>query len=209
MDRSNGDIYVCDYVVHWIKVFCKDGSYKRTIKLQGMSLPFDIAVTPHQLFVRCFSQDSILTLDKVFGELMCQIETGCFISGITADVDTLYTGMCEGNQIAHYGLEDLSIIKKTALNSPHITQDTRLCDLRTTPSLFIVLFEDCDYLIQLFSRDENLFQVIASQEILTNPCLICLDRHQNITVSNYGGHNIKVISIEAHIVTTIGLEGTG
>ncbi|KAI6658447.1 Ring finger protein nhl-1 [Oopsacas minuta] len=117
--------------------------------------------------------------------------------------------MCEVNHIAHYSLDDLSIIKITALNSPHITQDTRLWDLRTTPSLFIVLFEKCDYLVQLFSRDGNLFQVIASQELLTNPSRFCLDRHQNIIVSNYGAHTIKVISIEAHIVTSIGHEGTG
>ncbi|KAI6658590.1 hypothetical protein LOD99_15390 [Oopsacas minuta] len=209
IDRDNGDIYVSDYDVHRIQVFCKDGSYKRTIKAQGMSCPSRIAVTPHQLFVICFLSDNILKLDKVSGEIMCQIETDYSISCITAEVDTLYVGIFNINHISHYSLEDLSLIKETALNSPHITQDTRLRDLRTTPSLFVVLFRECDYLIQLFSRDGNLFQVIALQELLTDPNRICLDRHQNIIVSNYGANNIKVISIEGHIVTTIGHEGKG
>ncbi|KAI6658580.1 RING finger protein nhl-1 isoform X1 [Oopsacas minuta] len=209
IDRDNGDIYVSDWSVHRIQVFCKDGSYKRTIKAQGMSHPTDIAVTPHQLFVICFLPDNILKLDKVSGEIMCQIEPSDSISCITTDVDTLYEGICKVNHISHYSLEDLSKIKETALNSPHITQDTRLFGLRTTPSLFVVLFGKCDYLIQLFSRDGNFFQVIASQELLTDPRYICLDRHQNIIVSNYGANNIKVISIEGHIVTIIGHEGEG
>ncbi|KAI6658431.1 E3 ubiquitin-protein ligase TRIM71-like [Oopsacas minuta] len=168
IDRENGDIYICDYMVHRIQVFCKDGSYKRTIKEQGILCPSDIAVTPHQLFVRYSLSDNVLKLDK-----------------------------------------DLSLIKKIALNSPHIRKDTQLWDLRTTPSLFVVLFRKCDYPIHLFSRDENLFQVIASQELLTNPIHICLDRHQNIIVSSFGADNIKIISIEGHIVATIGHKGKG
>ncbi|KAI6662002.1 hypothetical protein LOD99_9589 [Oopsacas minuta] len=208
IDRSNGDIYVCDYLLGRIQVFCNDGSYTRTVKLQGISFPSDIVVTPHQLFVKCLLPDGIYKLEKVSGEIMCKVETEYSISCISADVDTLYTGMREVNHIAHHSLEDLSIIKITVLNSPHLTQDTRLRRLRTTPSLFVVLFK-CDSLIQSFSRDGNIFQVIASQELLTNPSHICLDRHQNIVVSDMGAHNIKVISIEGHIVTTIGHEGTG
>ncbi|KAI6658448.1 hypothetical protein LOD99_15248 [Oopsacas minuta] len=65
IDRDNGDIYVCDGMVNIIQVFCKDGSYKRTVKPYVMSYPFDIAVTPHQLFVRCYNPHRILKLDKV------------------------------------------------------------------------------------------------------------------------------------------------
>ena len=36
-----------------------------------------------------------------------------------------------------------------------------------------------------------------------------MDRHLNIIVSDYGAHNLKVFSIEGHLLTIIGQEGQG
>ena len=97
----------------------------------------------------------------------------------------------------------------TPLNSPHITQDTTLRDLKIATSLFVVLFRNCNYPIQTFSRDGNLKQVITSQDQLSNALYLCVDRHLNIIVSDWGADNLKVFSIEGHLLTTIGQEGEG
>ena len=131
------------------------------------------------------------------------------ISGLSADTDTLYAGMSTSNQICHHSLEDLTTIRVTTLNSPHITQDTTLQDLKIATSLFIVLFDDCDYPIQTFSRDGNLIQVIVSQDQLIDAYCLCVDRHLNIVVSDGHAHNLKIFSIEGHLLTTIGQEGEG
>ena len=208
-DRHNGDVYVCDYMADRIQVFSREGIHQRTISPQGLSSPSEIAVTPHQLFVRCSPPRRICKLDKLSGSILCSVETEDVISGLSADSDTLYTGMYESNQICHLSLEDLTTIRVTPLNSPHITQDTMLEDLKIATSLFVVLFADCDYPIQTFSRDGNLTQVITSQDQLIDASYLCVDRHLNIIVSDMGAHNLKVFSIEGHLLTTIGQEGEG
>ena len=208
-DRHNGDVYVCDWDAARIQVFSREGIHQRTISLQGLTYPDHITVTPHHLFVSCILPCRIYKLDKLSGSFLCSVITAYIISGLSADTDTLYAGMCGSNQIFHLSLEDLTIIRVTSLNSPHITQDTMLQDLKIATSLFIVMFYDCNYPIQTFSRDGNLIQVIASQDQLIDAYYFCVDRHLNIIVSDRMAHNLKVFSIEGHLLTTIGQEGEG
>ena len=198
-DRHYGDVYVCD----WLAI------HQKTISPQGLYLPSRITVTPHHLFVSCGLQSCIYKLDKLSGNILCSIEAEDDITGLSADTNTLYAGMYESKQIYHLSLEDLITIRATPLNSPHITQDTRLRNLKITTSLFIVLFRDCNYPIQTFSRDGNLIQVIASQDQLIDAWYLCVDRHLNIIVSDWGAHNLKVFSKEGHLLTTIGQKGEG
>ena len=209
-DRHNGDVYVCDWMTAGrIQVFNREGIHQRTIRPQGLSYPTNITVTPHQLFVRCSMPDRICKVDKLSGSILCSVVTEYLIYGLSADSDTLYTGMYESNQICHLSLEDLTTIRVTPLNSPHITQDTMLQDLKIATSLFVVLFRNCNYPIQTFSRDGNLTQVITSQDQLIDARFLCVDRHLNIIVSDFFAHNLKVFSIEGHLLTTIGQEGEG
>ena len=208
-DRHNGDVYVCDCWAARIQVFSREGIHQRTISPQGLSSPTDITVTPHQLFVRCIMPVRIYKLDELSGSILCRVETEDLISGLSADSYTLYTGMRVSNQICHLSLEDLTTIRVTPLNSPHITQDTTLLDLKIATSLFVVLFRNCNYPIQTFSRDGNLTQVITSQDQLIDAFYLCVDRHLNIIVSDMRAHNLKVFSIEGHLLTTIGQEGEG
>ena len=205
-DRHNGDVYVCE-LADRIQVFSREGIHQRTISPQGLSNPCDITVTFHHLFVSCL--EGICKLDKLSGSILCSGITEDNISCLSADTDTLYAGMWKSNQISHHSLEDLTNIRVTSLNSPHITQDTILRDLKIATSLFIVLFDDCNYLIQTFSRDGNLIQVIASQDQLIDACYLCVDRHLNIIVSDWMADNLKVFSIEGHLLTTIGQEEEG
>ena len=210
-DKHNGDVYVCDWMaVARIQVFSREGIHQRNISPQGLSYPTRITVTPHQLFVRCSLPYRIYKLDKLSGSILCRVETEeDDTSGLSADSDTLYTGMCKSTQICHLSLEDLTTIRVTPLNSPHLTQDTILLDLKIATSLFVVLFYDCNYPIQTFSRDGNLTQVITSQDQLINAYYLCVDRHLNIIVSDFIANNLRVFSMEGHLVTTIGQEGEG
>ena len=206
-DRHNGDVYVSDYYADRIQVFSREGIHQRTVSPQGLPNPSDITVTPHHLFLSCCLPGRIYKLDKLSGGILCSVKTEDGISGLTADTDTLYAGMLESNQISHHSLEDLTNIRVTSLNSPHIIQGTTLWDLKIATSLFIVLFDCCNYPIQTFSRDGNLIQVIASQDQLIHASYLCVDRHLNIIVSDCDAHNLKVFSIEGHLLTTIGQEG--
>ena len=208
-DRHNGDVYVCDYMADRIQVFSREGIHQRTISPQGLSRPIEITVTSHQLFVGCNRPYRICKLDKLSRSILCSVKTEDVITGLSADSDTLYTGMYESNQVCHLSFEDLTTIRVTPLNSPHITQDTKLRDLKIATSLFVVLFWNCNYPIQTFSRDGNLTQVITSQDQLINARYLCVDRHLNIIVCDYGANNLKVFSIEGHLLTTIGQEGEG
>ena len=208
-DRHNGDVYVCDLTPHRIQVFSREGIHQRTISPQGLSSPTHITVTSHQLFVRCNLPNHIYKLDKLSGSILFSVETEDVITGLSADSDTLYTGMRVSNKICHLSLEDLTTIRVTPLNSPHITQDTMLQDLKIATSLFVVLFWNCNYPIQTFSRDGNLTQVITSQDQLINAFYLSIDRHLNIIVSDWVANNLKVFSIEGHLLTTIGQEGEG
>ena len=51
--------------------------------------------------------------------------------------------------------------------------------------------------------------MIASQDQLIRALYLCVDRHLNIIVSDRGAHNLKIFSIEGHLLTTIGQEGEG
>ena len=209
IDRDNGDIYVCDYLAQRIQVFSKEGNYSRTIEPEGMSLPTSIIVSLHHLFVSCDYSDSIYKLDKVSGDILCCVETEYDMRGLSVDTDTLFVGMCGTNSISHFSVEDLRSVDVTPLNSPHITVGTRLWDLKLAPSLFIVLFDECPYSVQSFSRDGNLMHLIGSQEQLIEALYLCLDRHMNIIISDRSAHNVKAFSIEGQLVATIGHKGTG
>ena len=150
---------MCEWF-HKIQVFNREGVHQRTICPQGLNFPTDISITPHHLFVSSHSSN-ICKLDKLSGVIMCSVESEDTIHGLSADSDTLYAGMRESNQISHLSLEDLTIIRVTPLNSPHITQDTRIRDLKIATFLFIILFGKCNNPIQTFSRDGNLMQVIV------------------------------------------------
>ena len=209
-DRDNGEVFVCDYWANRIQVYDKDGNYQRKITLEELSIPVSIAITPHQLFVSCNGiPSSILKLDKLSGSIMSSVTSEYYLSCITTDTDTLYAGMRETNQILHLSLEDMSTIKITSLNSPYTRQDTELIDLKVTTSLFVVLFHSSNKPIQTFSREGNLIRIIASEEQLTDPIFLCLDRHYNIIVSNFGTHNLKVFSSEGDLIATIGHKGRG
>ena len=209
-DRDNGEVFVCDYWANRIQVYDKDGNYQRKITLEELSIPVRIAITPHQLFVSCIGiPDRILKLDKLSGSIMSIVTLKYSLSGITTDTDTLYAGTQRANQILHLSLEDMSTIKITSLNSPYTRQDTELLDLKVTTSLFVVLFRFSNKPIQTFSREGNLIRIIASEEQLTLPYFLCLDRHYNIIVSNFGTHNLKVFSPEGDLIATIGHKGTG
>ena len=209
IDRENGDIFVCDYAANRIQVFSKEGNYSRTIESQGMPSPISITVSLHHLFVISGYPQSICKLDKVSGDILCRVETDYITFGLSVDTDTLYVGMCVANSISHLSVEDLGSVDITPLNSPHITEDTRLCDIKLAPSLFIVLFRECPYPVQSFSRDGTLMHSIVSQEQLIGAYYFCLDRHMNVIISDTYAHNIKVFSREGQLVTTIGQEGTG
>ena len=207
-DRHNGDVYVCDSRTDRIQVFSREGIHQRTISPQGLTFPAEIIVTSHQLIVRCIQSDRICKLDKSSGSILCSVEIEKNLSGISADSDTLYAGTFLSNQIRHLSLKDLTTIRVTPLNSPHITQSTTLRDLKIATSLF-VLFGSCSYPIQSFSRDGNLIQVITSQDQLSCADYLCVDRHHNVIVSDSEAHNLKVFSIEGHLLTTIGQKGKG
>ena len=209
-DRHNGDVYVCDCGADRIQVFSREGIHQRTISPQGLFDPFAITVIPHQLFVSSLTLPfHLFKLDKLSGSILCSVKTEDSIYGLSADTDTLYTGMRSSNQICHHSLEDLTTIRVTTLNSPHVTQHTTLQDLKIATSIFIVLFHKCNYLIQTFSRDGNLIQVITSQDQLIDAIYLCVDRHLNIIVSDMEANNLKIFSIEGHLLTTIGQEGEG
>ena len=209
IDRYNGDIFVCDLDGNRIQVFSKEGNYSRTIKPQGMTNPTSIAVSLHHLFVSCQYSNRIYKLDKVSGDILCYVKTDYDMRGLSVDTDTLYAGMYETNHISHFSVEDLRSVDRTPLNSPHITQETKLIDLKLVPSLFIVLFRECTYPVQSFSRDGNLIRLIVSQEQLLFAEYFCLDRNMNIIISDTGAHNVKVFDGEGQLVATIGHEGTG
>ena len=209
IDRDNGDIFVCDFGVNRIQVFGKEGNYSTTNRPQVMTNPNFIAVSPHHLFVSCFFPFIIYKLDKVSGDILCYVETGYFMRGLSVDTDTLYVGMNETNSISHFSVEDLRSVDTTPLNSPHITWGTELFDLKLVSSLFIVLFLDCTYPVQSFSRDGNLIRLIVSQEQLVRARYFCLDRDMNIIISDTGAHNVKVFDREGQLVATIGHKRTG
>ena len=208
IDRDNGDIFVSDCWADRIQVFSKEGNYSRTIKPQGMSFPDSITVSLHHLFVSCDYPRSIYKLDKVSEDILCCVKTEYVMRGLSVDTDTLFVGMCGTNSISHLSVEDLRSVDVTPLNSPHITEGARLCDLKLAPSLFIVLFYKCPYSVQSFSRDGNLMHLIVSQEQLIEASYFCLDRHMNIVISDRRAHNVKVFSREGQLVATIGHEGT-
>ena len=210
IDRDNGDIFMCDLGADRIQLFSKEGNYLRTIKPQGMIHPSSVTVSLHHLFVSCFSSKSIYKLDKVSGDILCYVETDYVMYGLSVDTDTLYAGMSLTNRISHFSVEDLRSVDTTPLNSPHITQETKLIDLKLVPSLFIVLFLKCTYPVQSFSRDGNLIRLIVSQEQLVEAEYFCLDRNMNtcIIISDTGAHNVKVFDREGQLVATIGHAGT-
>ena len=210
-DTLNGDVYVCDLGAARIQVFSREGIHQRTIRPQGLFLPSPVeaTVTPHQLFIRSILPHHICKLDKLSGSILCSVETEDILSGLSADSDTLYAGMYVSNQVCHFSLEDLTTIRVTPLNSLHITQDTALRDLKIATSLFVVLFDDCNYPIQTFTRDGNLIQVITSRDQLSHAHYLCVDRRLNIVVCDTRAHNLKVFSMEGHLLTTIGQEGEG
>ena len=115
--------------------------------------------------------------------------------GLSVDTDTLYAGKCVTNRISHFSVEDLRSVDLTPLNSPYLTEDTTLLDLKLTPSLFIVLFRECTYLVQSFSRDGNLSHLIVPHEQLNEARFFCLDRHLNIIVSDFETHDVNWIKI--------------
>ena len=169
-DRDNGEVFVCDLAGR-IQVYDKDGSYQRSIKVEGML--HKIAITSHHLFVwqvgvstseriilRLSDPYRILKLDKLSGDIICYVMQEEHLESLIADTDTLFGGM-DNNRILHLNLDDLKPIKVTVLNSPYLVLHSRIPDIKVTTDLFVVLFEFSNKPIQTFSKEGNFIRVIA------------------------------------------------
>ena len=128
-DIHNSDVYVCDYMLGRIQVFNSQAIHQRTFYPQGLSNPIAIVVAHHQLFVSCELPEHLYKLDKLSGSILCSVVPVNIIHGLSADTDTLYAGMYDNNRICVLSLENLTTIRVTTLNSPHLTQGTVMEDL--------------------------------------------------------------------------------
>ena len=120
-DGYDSDVYVCDSRARRIQVFSNEGIHQRTIRPQGLSFLDAIAVTPHQLFVRCITAHCIIKLDKLSGNIICSVGTMNAVTGLSADTDALYAVMCKFNQICHFLIEHFTLVippKHSTVSSP-------------------------------------------------------------------------------------------
>ena len=136
----------------------------------------------------------------------------CSFTGISIERSNIYT--CENNSLT-VGIFDLDLVPtdNIILKAISFNEDTTPRDIIVHKQQIFVLFGYRYYSdyhpdpIQVFELDGTLIRSLVTGNDIKNARYFCLDSCENILVSDYRGHCIRIFSPDGILIQKIGREG--
>ena len=215
LDPGEDKVYIADYGNSCIRVLSFKGEFLSHFGEEALSRPWGISVTDDYIFVTDvihnrlfqFCKNSHQLLNRAGG--MGSNEEQLFAPvGLSVDWNGyVFVADQWNNRIAVFSnlLQYKQTIGKGSLSKPH--------DVKLSTDKVVVL-DRSPSCIHFFSRSGDLLSSCVSHGesqgcLVDRPDFFCFDSEQNIIVSDYGHHTIKIFSNSGELLHAIGRKGSG
>ena len=205
---KEGRVYVADYTKSRIEVYSEEGDHIESLADRNMREPLYLCVSKDSLYVSCENR-CLLKLDLISGKRVSKTDTKLTVSGLCVDGEDGLIGCVWQKNCVYSFSEELEKRGEVLLATEHYKQGvTTTADVRVTRKQELaVLFYKSTHPVQVFSKEGVLISCLLSQEKVGGALYFCLDRLDNLLVTDIGAHQLRVFNPEGELIAKIGKKG--
>ena len=210
INEATNQIFVANFINCRIEIFSETGEYLN--QLGELICPWGIAIHENSLFVSSFGSHTISKYSLTDFSLVKQIGREGSNNGefqyprqLTTDPNGhVYIPDCDNHRICvlDTDLHHMRNITHQSISKPF---DLKLSHDR----IYVLCPENNPCMLVLSIEGDMLHSLISNGQGMDvlNPLFFCLDRNNNIVISDRGTHCIRVFSPAGDLLHTIGREG--
>ena len=194
-----------------ISIFSQRGEFLGSFSHQDMMEPWGVAIHGDNLYVSDYEAHSIFHFktDTDF-PLVARVGTKERIIGEFNHPRNLAVSNNGDVYVTDYNNNRVQILN-SSLHLRSLTEQLikSPCDIKLTADEVYVLCRD-NPCVQVFSHAGERLRCLLSSGYLmqvAHPDFFCLDAAENIIISDYSAHRIKIFSKEGNLIKTVGEEG--
>ena len=195
-----------------IQVFTSEGNHHSTLCNLQMNLCQYMKIHKDHIYLITYFNNYFLKLNKK-GETIKKLELNTLMRGIFIEGSNIYACVKKSLTLQIFDLS-LKPTKKIILKAISFDKDATPRDIILHKQQMFILFSyihwDHNYHpdpIQIFKLDGTLIRSLVTGNDIKNAWSLCLDSYDNILVSDYGGHSIRIFSPDGILIQKIGREG--
>ena len=213
IDENTGYIYVTEVFGSGVSVFSETGDFLKTFSHQGMILPCGITLHRDNIYVTDFMSDSVFhfkmeqqirhvaTFGSGKGSSDEQLNTP---RGLTVSTDgDVFVADCNNHRI--------KILDQSLRFKRHVTHQSMKNprDVKLTRDELYVLCNSSPCVLVLSHAGEMTRSLVTRGDGMqvSDADFFCLDAEQNLLISDYGAHDVKIFSKDGTNLHTVGQEG--
>ena len=213
IDENTGYIYVTEGFGSSVSVFSETGDFLNTFSHQGMNDLCGIALHRDNIYVTALMSDSVFHF-----KMEQQIRhVATFGSGEGSSDEQLnsplgLTVSTDGDVfIVDCNNDRIKILDQSLRFKRHVTHQSMKNprDVKLTRDEMYVLCGSSPCVLVLSHTGEMTRSLVTRGDGMQvyNPQYFCLDAEQNLLISDYGGHDVKIFSKDGTYLHTVGQEG--
>ena len=213
IDENTGYMYVTEFFGSRVSVFSETGDFLNTFSHQGMYSTWGIAL----------HRDNIYVTD-IFSHAMCHFKmeqqirhVATFGSGIGSSDEQLndprgLTVSTDGDVfVADRFNHRIKILDQSVRFKRHVTHQSMKNprDVKLTRDEMYVLCSSSPCVLVLSHAGEMTRSLVTRGDGMqvSDADFFCLDAEQNVLISDYGAHDVKIFSKDGTYLHTVGQEG--
>ena len=213
IDENTGYIYVTEWVGSRVSVFSETGDFLNTFSHQGMNGPWGIALHRGNIYVTALMSDVVFhfkmeqqirhvaTFGNGKGSSNKRLNNP---RGLTVSTDgDVFVADCNNDRI--------KILDQSLRFKRHVTHQfmKNPRDVKLTRDEMYVLCDRSPCVLVLSHAGELTRSLVTRGDgiQMDNPQFFCLDVEQNLLISDYGVHDVKIFSKDGTYLHTVGQEG--
>ena len=212
IDENTGYIYVIERFGSRVSVFSETGDFLNTFSHQGMNLPLGIALHRDNIYV------TDLRSHSVFHFKMEQIRHVATFGSGTGSSDELLnnplglTVSTDGDVfVADCNNDRIKILDQSLRFKRHVTHQSMKNprDVKLTRDAMYVLCDSSPCILVLSHAGQLTRSLVTRGDGMqvSYAWFFCLDAEQNLLISDYRAHDVKIFSKHGTYLHTIGQEG--
>ena len=195
---GKGNIFIADTGSSRIQLISLEGQFIREFGKGELSYPHSIALYNDWLFVTDFKLNKVLRYETESYKLECKSELELNRPlGITVDDNEVFVADCVNNRIVVLCL-DLKMIRE--LGNKKLVEPR---DVRVNNNKVFVADNSKHHNVHVFSKLGHLLNSIISLRGGPDALSLCLDKFNNILVSDWKGKIIEIYTLEGLLVHSI------
>ena len=213
IDENTGYVYITECVGPGGSVFSETGDFLNSFSHQGMNVPWGIALHRDNIYVTDLMSDSVFhfkmeqqirhvaTFGSVMGSSDEQLNSPLGLT-VSTDGDVF---------VADHNNHRIKILDQSLRFKRHVTHQSMKnpLDVKLTRDEMYVLCDSSPCVLVLSHVGEMTRSLVTRGDGMQvyNPLYFCLDAEQNLLISDYGAHDVKIFSKDGTYLHTVGQEG--